>query len=165
MPAPTSQARSLQVRPSNGLVPGRLTAEAQSSERLPRRASAPLCARRKPRVQADLGNKGDGQTVLREVKSIVHSHAFADVGPVSPCFARRRFGDVRCYAHASQRSPVDFRTAVCKSFRERDVSATRQPPGILFTELGLALRVEASLNVASGNNYRRSGVGIDKAGQ
>lgn len=38
-----SSALSLQIRPSNGLVPGRLTAEAQSSERLPRRAPAPLC--------------------------------------------------------------------------------------------------------------------------
>ena len=37
-----SSSLSLQIRPSNGLVPDQLTAEAQSSERLPRRAPAPL---------------------------------------------------------------------------------------------------------------------------
>ena len=176
MPAPTSQALSLQIRPSNGLVPGRLTAEAQSSERLPRRAPASLMHVGHPGLQAELGDKA----VLREVDRINHSHAFADFGHVNACFCvarpadgRTRFSATLFLARArvvSAAGPVEFPDSRCKSFREREKETfgserARQPPNMIFTELGLALRVGASFDASSletiigGQTVR-----IDKAG-
>ena len=76
-------------------------------------------------------------------------------------------------AHASQcsqRAPVEFPDSRCKSFREREKETfgnerARQPPDMIFTELGLALRVGASFDASSletiigGQTVR-----IDKAG-
>ena len=61
--------------------------------------------------------------------------------------------------------PAEFPDSRCKSFRERKRSATRarQPPDMIFTELGLALRGKfdaSSLATIIGGQTVR----IDKAG-
>ena len=104
---------------------------------------------------------------------IIHSHAFADCA--RECMFRWTGRDSvrRCVlrAHASQRSPQrEFPDSRCKSFREREKETfgserARQPPDMIFTELGLALRVGASFDASSletiigGQTVR-----IDKAG-
>ena len=68
---------------------------------------------------------------------------------------------------ASAAGPIEFPDSSCKSFRERKRSAprARKPPDMIFTELGLALRVGASFDASSletiigGQTVR-----IDKAG-
>lgn len=87
-----------------------------------------------------------------------------------PADGRTRFSATLVFARArvvSAAGPVELPDSRCKSFRERKRSATRarQPPDMIFTELGLALRVGASFDASSletiigGQTVR-----IDKAG-